>query len=93
MRRDSFKLGMKEYEMRKYWNERAKAGSSIRDKVCVYGAPPQFNEILDKVQKNCFNWLLQQIPDICDKKILEVGCGVGRWARLIVDKGAKYFLL
>ncbi|MCZ2845469.1 MAG: class I SAM-dependent methyltransferase [Candidatus Bathyarchaeota archaeon] len=87
----SSKLGMKKYDMLRFWNKRAKEGSNIYEKVCVYGAPPQFNEIMDKIQKCCLNKLLKQIPDIHCEKILEVGCGVGRWAPLMLSKGAKYF--
>lgn len=89
MKRD-FRLGMEKYDMQKYWDKRAKIGENIYEKVCVYGAPPQFNEIMDKIQRTCLSKLLKQIPDINDKKVLEVGCGVGRWANLIISIGAEY---
>ncbi len=85
-----FRLEMNKYNMQKYWDERAKVSENICEKVCVYGAPPQFNEIMDKIQRMCLSKLLKQIPDISGKKVLEVGCGVGRWAKLIINKGAEY---
>ena len=77
---------MEKYDMREYWEMRAKKGADIYEMVCAYGAPHQFNEIMDKIQNSCLSTLLNQISDISGKKVLEIGCGVGRWAYFMVEK-------
>ncbi|MFX0142281.1 MAG: class I SAM-dependent methyltransferase [Candidatus Hodarchaeota archaeon] len=86
-----YKLGMKKYDMEKYWNKRAKEGNNIYQKVCVYNASSQFNKMMNKIQKNCLNTLLKYIPIIENKNILEVGCGTGRWAKYMLNKNVNYY--
>jgi len=65
-------LGMEKYDMREYWSKRSKYSSvDIYQAVCAYGAPSQFNEIMDKIQKLCFYSLLKETP-VRDKKVLEI---------------------
>jgi len=84
------KLEMNKYKMREYWNKRATVGVTIYEKVCDYAAPPQFNEIMNKLQKDRLDALLSELPNIQSKRVLEVGCGIGRWGNFIINKGAEY---
>ena len=63
----NFKLRMKKYDMQNYWNERAKFSHNIYNAVCAYGAPHQFNDLMDKIQKWCLSNLLETVT-IKDKK-------------------------
>ena len=80
------KLGMEKYNIREYWNKRAEIGKDSYEKVCVYGLPIHCNRILEIMQRDCLNYLLR----IEKKRILEVGCGVGRWGKFMIGKGACY---
>jgi len=70
------------YNMKDYWSKRARFGLNMYEKICAYGVPSQFNEIMDRTQKDCLNSLLTKIPSIHGKKVLEIGCGIGRWGVL-----------
>ena len=83
-------LGMKKYDMRKYWSKRANFSKNVYQSVCIYEVPYQFNELMDYVQKTCFFKLLEKCQNIKDKNVLEIGCGVGRWSQYMIDKGAVY---
>lgn len=79
------------YDMREYWSKRANYYNKDEfQSICAFGAPLQFNQLMDRIQKRCFLDLLKQIPDIKDKKVLEVGCGIGRWAEFLTKRGIDY---
>jgi len=83
-------LGMKKYDMKKYWNNRAKFSKNMYQYVCIYEVPYQFNKLMDYIQKTCFSKLLKKCYNIKKKNVLEIGCGVGRWSQHMIDKKVIY---
>ncbi len=85
------KIGFAKYNMKEYWDKRAVIGEDVYKKVCMYNASFVFNEIMDKVQKKCLLDLLKKSRKPLNKmKVLEVGCGVGRWAKFMKSLGVDY---
>ena len=81
------RLGMKEYDMKEYWSKRAKYFDEDEFKaVCVFNASRQVNEFFDTLQKSLFSKLLGKIGNLENKKVLEIGCGIGRWAKYLMEK-------
>ncbi|ALL01991.1 Methyltransferase domain protein [Pyrodictium delaneyi] len=79
-----------EYSPKKYWEERAKlAVKDIYQAVCAYGRSHIENKAMDIIQKKVFASMLKGV-DLRGKKVLELGCGVGRWVPFITSYGAKY---
>ncbi len=74
----------REYDMRIYWNERARNARSTYEAVCIRGAPFYFNYLMEKLQRDCLARSFKKIR--INKKrvlILEIGCGVGRWIDIV----------
>jgi SAM-dependent methyltransferase len=72
-----------------YWEERARlfaaSGEGLRA-VCSYGMPAFYNRFIDLTQRLALRrWLLPR-PG---QSVLDVGCGVGRWSRLLARRGAR----
>lgn len=81
------RLGMEKYDMKEYWNKRAEYFNEDEYKaVCVFVAPRHVNEYLDMLQKFTFSKLLDKIGSLKNKKVLEIGCGIGRWAKYLVER-------
>lgn len=79
-----------EREKAHYWDQRAQEyGNSRRGykAVCSYGSPYLYNKYIDLVQKKGFYQMLKAV-DIQGKTVLDIGCGVGRWCRILVKRGA-----
>jgi len=72
-----------------YWEERAQRFA--RDDqglaaVCSYGMPRFYNRLIDYVQRRALYPWLQLTRET---RVLDVGCGVGRWSRLLAARGAR----
>jgi SAM-dependent methyltransferase len=71
-----------------YWEDRAQRFAGERDglaAVCAYGMPEFYNRAIHLEQRLALEpWLKVS----AGTRILDVGCGVGRWSRLLAARGA-----
>jgi len=71
-----------------YWEDRAQRfaseGSGLAA-VCSYGMPEFYNRAIHLEQRLALAPWLQVAPGT---RVLDVGCGVGRWSRLLAARGA-----
>jgi SAM-dependent methyltransferase len=71
-----------------YWEDRARRfageGAGLAA-VCAYGMPEFYNRAIDLEQRLALApWL-----KVCaGTRVLDIGCGVGRWSRLLASRGA-----
>jgi SAM-dependent methyltransferase len=76
------------YRPAEYWEDRARrfavAGDGLAA-VCSYGMPGFYNKLIDFCQRRALEPWLKAGPGT---RILDVGCGVGRWSRLLASRGA-----
>jgi len=73
----------------RYWEERARrfAGSGAGlAAVCSYGMPLHYNGLIHLTQRLALAPWLRVPPGT---RVLDVGCGVGRWSRLLAARGAQ----
>jgi 2-polyprenyl-3-methyl-5-hydroxy-6-metoxy-1,4-benzoquinol methylase len=72
-----------------YWEERARRyagdGPGLRA-VCSYGMPAFYNQAIHLSQRLALSPWLGLTPGTA---ALDVGCGVGRWSRLLARRGAE----
>ncbi|HEY5526989.1 MAG TPA: methyltransferase domain-containing protein [Candidatus Anoxymicrobiaceae bacterium] len=77
---------LKEHEA--YWDDRArKFGEKSQGfpAVCSYGMPDIYNEHIHRLQRN----VLESNLDVeTGMKVLDAGCGVGRWTIMFAERGA-----
>lgn len=76
------------YRPEAYWEARAcrfAAQGEGLAAVCSYGMPEFYNRMIHFSQRLSLNPWLQVRPGI---RVLDVGCGVGRWSRLLAARGA-----
>jgi len=71
-----------------YWEDRARRfageGAGLAA-VCAYGMPEFYNRAIDLEQRLALApWL--QVP--VGTRVLDIGCGVGRWSRMLAARGA-----
>ena len=76
------------YDPRTYWDDRAcrfaGQGEGLAA-VCSYGMPAFYNGLTHLAQRLALaRWL--RVPP--GTRVLDVGCGVGRWSRLLASRGA-----
>jgi 2-polyprenyl-3-methyl-5-hydroxy-6-metoxy-1,4-benzoquinol methylase len=84
-------------QVRDYWRgQRGRAGrlDDIVDpdalgNVCHAGAPIWFNQYYARHQRTVFEMLLDQLPITDGARALDVGCGAGRWCRLLAERGFR----
>jgi SAM-dependent methyltransferase len=79
------------YTPRKYWPQIAEsyatADSAGFAPVLHPGAPPWFNKLIDKLQFRAVRRALDLAGISRGSRILDVGCGTGRWARRYKEFG------
>ena len=72
-----------------YWEQRARRFATEGEglaAVCSYGMPAFYNKAIHVSQHLALEpWL--QVPQ--GTKVLDVGCGVGRWSRRLAARGAQ----
>ncbi|HMA00455.1 MAG TPA: class I SAM-dependent methyltransferase [Steroidobacteraceae bacterium] len=71
-----------------YWEDRARRFAGERDglaAVCAYGMPEFYNRAIHSEQRRALAPWLNVPPGT---RVLDVGCGVGRWSRLLAERGA-----
>jgi SAM-dependent methyltransferase len=72
-----------------YWEERARrfaASGAGLGAVCSYGMPLHYNRAIHLSQRLALAPWLRVPPGT---RVLDVGCGVGRWSRLLAARGAQ----
>jgi 2-polyprenyl-3-methyl-5-hydroxy-6-metoxy-1,4-benzoquinol methylase len=73
-----------------FWEHRAQRfaadGDGLRA-VCSYAMPDFYNRSIDITQRAALGSLLAAIPP--GSKVLDFGCGVGRWTRAMAANGCK----
>ncbi|HLF71896.1 MAG TPA: class I SAM-dependent methyltransferase [Dehalococcoidia bacterium] len=71
-------------ELASYWLEVSERHLAEKDEglgvICFAGMPAWFNRFYDRYQRKGFERLLQD-EDFSNQRILDIGTGVGRWAR------------
>lgn len=71
-----------------YWEERARLfareGEGLAA-VCSYGMPAFYNKVIDICQSRA---LMPWLRSVAGLRVLDVGCGVGRWSRRLAKRGA-----
>jgi 2-polyprenyl-3-methyl-5-hydroxy-6-metoxy-1,4-benzoquinol methylase len=74
--------------LRRYWEDRARQFAHVErglGAVCSYGMPAFYNRHIDVLQRRALApWL--RLPH--GARVLEVGCGVGRWSTWLAARGA-----
>lgn len=71
-----------------YWEDRARRFAGERDglaAVCAYGMPEFYNRAIDWEQRRA---LAPWLKVSKGARVLDVGCGVGRWSRMLAARGA-----
>ena len=77
------------YEPAAYWEDRARrfaAEGAGLAAVCSYGMPRFYNAMIDLAQRRALAPWLAVRPGA---RVLDVGCGVGRWSERLAARGAQ----
>jgi 2-polyprenyl-3-methyl-5-hydroxy-6-metoxy-1,4-benzoquinol methylase len=76
------------YVPSRYWEDRARlfaAQGAGLAAVCSYGMPEFYNRMIDLCQRLALEPWLNITPGA---RVLDVGCGVGRWSAMLAGRGA-----
>jgi len=76
------------YEPKTYWDDRARRFAAQGEglaAVCSYGMPAYYNGLTHLAQRLALARWLRVRPGT---RVLDVGCGVGRWSRLLASRRA-----
>jgi SAM-dependent methyltransferase len=77
------------YRPNAYWEDRARRFAGEGEglaAVCAYGMPEFYNRAIHLEQRMALDpWL----NIAAGTRVLDVGCGVGRWSRLLAARGAE----
>ena len=71
-----------------YWEDRARRFAAQGEglaAVCAYGMPGFYNRLIHWCQRLALEPWFKVVPGM---RVLDVGCGVGRWSLLLADRGA-----
>ena len=77
------------YRPAEYWEERARRFAVEGDglaAVCSYGMPRFYNRLIQFCQRRALEPWLKAAPGT---RALDIGCGIGRWSRLLASRGAS----
>lgn len=77
------------YTPTRYWEDRARrfaAEGHGLAAVCSYGMPEFYNRAIQLEQRLALDRWLGVSPGC---RVLDIGCGVGRWSRLLASRGAR----
>lgn len=80
--------GPTRYRPAEYWEARARRFAVEGDglaAVCSYGMPDFYNRLIHFCQRRALEPWLKAAGGM---RVLDVGCGVGRWSRLLASRGA-----
>jgi SAM-dependent methyltransferase len=72
-----------------YWEDRARRFAAEGDglaAVCSYGMPRFYNRAIHLTQRLALLPWLRVTPGM---RVLDIGCGIGRWSRLLATRGAE----
>lgn len=76
------------YQPDLYWEDRARRFAMEPDglaAICSYGMPGFYNRAIDWEQRRALAPWLNPRPGT---RVLDVGCGIGRWSHLLAQRGA-----
>jgi 2-polyprenyl-3-methyl-5-hydroxy-6-metoxy-1,4-benzoquinol methylase len=76
------------YRPAEYWEARARRFAARGDglaAVCSYGMPGFYNRLIHHAQRRALGPWLKPAPGA---RVLDMGCGIGRWSRLLAARGA-----
>jgi 2-polyprenyl-3-methyl-5-hydroxy-6-metoxy-1,4-benzoquinol methylase len=82
-------------EMRRYWEEHTRLRAPVDEdpealsNVCHPGVPKLVNEYYARFQQQIYGDLVAALPAVPGARALDVGCGAGRWCKVLHERGFK----